>query len=84
MMSRSARGSLAVCSVVLAVLVCARTGDAPCKNPWFRVGDLLRSMVRNARPPREERASQIEDSRPLEAVPVDADAEPERTGPDRR
>ena len=83
-MSRSARGSSAACSLVVAALVCARTGDAPCENPWFRVGDLLRSMVRNARPLRAEPASQIEDGRSLEVVPVDADADSGRARPDAR
>jgi len=83
-MSRSARGSLTACSVVLAALVCTRTGDGPCENPWFRVGDLLRGMVRNARPLRAEPASQIEDRRPLEVMPVDLDADPGHAAPDGR
>ena len=83
-MSRSARGSLVACSVVLAALVCARAGDAPCENPWFRVGDLLRSMVRNARPHRADPALHTEDSRPFGVMPVDADADPERAGTDGR
>jgi hypothetical protein len=83
-MSRSARGSRVACSVVVAALVCARTGDAPCENPWFRVGDLLHSMVRNARPPRAEPALRTEDGRPLEVMPIDADADPERAAPDDR
>jgi hypothetical protein len=61
---------------VLAALLCAGAADDRCGDPWFRVGDLLRDVVRHTRPDRRERALQIDDSRPPVAIPADRDAGP--------
>lgn len=79
MTNRYARGrsvtSTCARGAVMAAVVCAVTGDPPCGNPWFRVGDFVRSVVGNLRIDHGERAREVRDSVPQnDAMPDDRDA----------
>ena len=83
MIGRSRRGRVGVlatrtsaCAAVLAALVCADSGDGPCGNSWYRVGDLLRNVVEHTRPDRREQPVHGDDSRPLAPSPVDPSPAP--------
>jgi hypothetical protein len=81
MIGRSPRLRLAVlvtrlCACGADLAVCAAAGDVRSGDPWLRVGNLLRDVVRHVRSDHRERASRLDDSRPPVTIPANPDTAP--------